>query len=157
MDQMAHQRRKPTGTESRHTPLTSGPREQPTGQRERSVGPLGGRPTYLVGRPAHGPHRLQSSMSHSLNGSLSRFKWFPTELLAEERVAPLYIYEGRGSISSIQSHPNHPSNPNPRRDVVSFSCRGLRTRGVQVRVVVQGLRVFMESLVCLLPSLYVIL
>ena len=116
MDQMAHQRRKPTGTESRHTPLTSGPREQPTGKRERSVGPLGGRPTYLVGRPAHGPHRLQSVTWHSLIGSSSQFKGSHAQ--------------------SKHLNQHHPSNSNPRRDVVSFSCRGLRTRGVRVRVVV---------------------
>ena len=109
MDRMAHQRRKPAVTKPSHTPMISGPREQPKGQRRRSVGPLGGRPTHRFGRPAHGPHRLQSSTCHSLIGSLSRFRGFPAEFLAEERVAPLYIYEGRGSISSIYLHltPSH--------------------------------------------------
>ena len=71
-----------------------------------------------------------------------------------ERVAPLYKFEGRGSISRCEEKED---DGRIRRDVVSFSFRGLRTRGVRVRVIVRGLRVFMESPVCLLPSLYVIL
>ena len=63
------------------------------------MGPLGGRPTYQVGQPAHGPHRLKSAMWQPPIGSQCRFKWFPAEFPAEQRVAPLYKYEGRGSIS----------------------------------------------------------
>ena len=134
--------------------MTSGPREQPMGQGRRSVGPLGGRPTHLVGRPAHGPHHLQASTWHSLIGSQCRFKWFLARFLAEQRVALLYIYEGG---APFQSSHNIQSHLNPRRDVVIISCRGLRTRRVWIRVVVRGLTVFMESPVCLLSSLYVIL
>ena len=112
-----------------------------------------------AGRPAHGSHHLKSSMWQLLIGWWSRFQRLPANSTAEERVAPHYINEGRGSISIISSHiSQHQHNTHPsKRDVVSFSCRGLRTRGVRVWVVVRGLRVFVESLVCLLLSLYVIL
>ena len=116
------------------------------------MGPLDGRPTTLVGRRPSRPRRLQASTCHSLIGSQWRFKESHAQILAEEGVAPLYKYEGRGSISK------HPSNQGRiRGDVVSFSCRGLRIRGVHVRVVVRDLKVFMERPVCLLPSLYVML
>jgi len=38
-----------------------------------------------------------------LIGWRSWFQGFSAEFTAEERVAPLYIYEGRGSISIISS------------------------------------------------------
>ena len=37
-----------------------GPESSPTEEREGRWAQLGGRPTTLVGRPAHGPHRLQA-------------------------------------------------------------------------------------------------
>ena len=101
------------------------------GTKEKVGGPTGRPADPPVGQPAHGPHRLQSSMCHSLIGSLSRFRGFPAEFLAEERVAPLYIYEGKGSISSIQQ-PIIQEIKLLSQDVVIFSCRGLRTRGVWV-------------------------
>ena len=60
-----------------------------------------------TGRPAHGPHRLQASTWHSLIGLQRRFQRLHAEFTAEERVAPLYIYEGRGSISNITKHPSN--------------------------------------------------
>ena len=63
------------------------------------MGPLGGRPTYQVGRPTHGPYRLKSVMWQPPIGSQCRFKWYPAGIQVDERVAPLYKYEGRVSIS----------------------------------------------------------
>jgi len=65
--------------------------------KKEKVGEPSGRPPD--GRPAHGPHRLQASTWHSLIGSQRRFQGFPADSTTEERVAPHYIYEGRGSIS----------------------------------------------------------
>ena len=68
--------------------------------------------------------------------------------------SPLYIWgEGFHFYDLITTSTQH----SYKQDVVSFCCRGLRTRGVWVQVVVRGLRVFMESPVYLLLSLYVIL
>ena len=99
MDQKTHQRRNSTEQGPKPRPSTSRHQKQPNWRRRRSVGPLGGRPTYLVSRPAHGPHRLQASMWHLLIGSQWQFKRFHAHFPAEQRVAPLYKYEGRGSIS----------------------------------------------------------
>ena len=58
--------------------------------------------------PAHGPHRLKSSTWQLLIGWWSRFKRFHAQFPAVERVASLYIYEGRGSISRHTSiKPTH--------------------------------------------------
>ena len=56
-------------------------------------------PSWVVDRPAHGPHRLQASTCHLPIGSQRRFNGFPAEFHAEERVTLLYKYEGRSSIS----------------------------------------------------------
>ena len=77
-------------------------------RKKEKVGGPTGRPAYLwAHRPAHGPHYLQASMWHSLIGLQHRFQRLHAEFMAEERVAPLYIYEGRGSISHITKHPSN--------------------------------------------------
>ena len=118
------------------------------------MGPLGGRPIYRSADLPMGP--TASSLrcgNSSLDGEVGsrgylliprpRRGWLPT----------IYMRRGAPFQSSQHQHNIHPS----KRDVVSLSCRGLRTRGVRVRVVVRGLRVFMEGPVCVLLSLYVIL
>ena len=62
---------------------------------------------WEAGRPAHGPHRLNPSMWQLLIGWWSWFKRFHAQFPAVERVAPLYIYEGRGSISINTKHPSN--------------------------------------------------
>ena len=75
------------------------------GTKEKVGGPTGRPADPPVGQPAHGPHRLKSVTWQPPIGSQRRFKWFPAEFPAEQRVAPLYIYEGRGSTSS-NTHPS---------------------------------------------------
>ena len=54
-------------------PMTSGPRKEPVDRKGRSVGPLGGRPTYWSADQAHGPHHLNFATWCFLTGSQSRF------------------------------------------------------------------------------------
>ena len=146
MDRMAHQRKKLAVTKPSHTPMTSGPREQPKGQRRKLVGPLGGRPACPWAPP---PSVFDVSLPDWFLKSVQWVSyWFPGRAKGS---SPLYIWREGLHFKHLTIQQYH---FNPRRDVVSFSCRGLRTRGVRVRVVVRGLRVFMESPVCLLPSLY---
>ena len=69
------------------------------GTKEKVGGPTGRPADLQVGRPAHGPHRLKFVKWQPPIGSQCRFKWFYAEFTAEQRVAPFYKYEGRGSIS----------------------------------------------------------
>ena len=94
-----HQRKNLAGTKPSHTPLKKWALRTAHSNKEKVGGPSGRPADLQVGRPAHGPHRLQASMWHSLIGSQRRFQGFPADSTAEERVAPHYIYEGRGSIS----------------------------------------------------------
>ena len=75
------------------------PENSPMKKREGRWAQLGGQPT------SPWAHHLQAATCHSLIGSLSRFKRFHQQFPAEDRVAPLYVYEGRGSISS-NTHPS---------------------------------------------------
>ena len=76
--------------------MTSGPSKEPMDQKGRSVGPLGGRPTILVGRPAHGPHRLKLAMWRKLIGCLSQFAKDQLQNGLPLAVAPSYKYKGGG-------------------------------------------------------------
>ena len=67
--------------------------------KEKVGGPTRRPADLQVGRPAHGPHRLKFVKWQPPIGSQCRFKWFYAEFTAEQRVAPFYKYEGRGSIS----------------------------------------------------------
>ena len=111
MDWKAHQRWKPKIQRPRHNPMTSGPGEQPTQRKGRSVGPVGwsadhpGRPTDPWAPPPSG------SMWLSPIGLLCRFKEEYARFPAEERVAPPYIYdEGRGSILNHGGDGRSPSS-----------------------------------------------
>ena len=92
-----HQSRISPETKPGYTPSTSRPRVQPMGQRRRSVGPVGGQPTWPWAPP---PQIFDVAAPHWMEKSVPGF---PAEFTAEERVAPLYIYEGMGSISIISS------------------------------------------------------
>ena len=63
-------------------------------QKRRSVGPLGGRPTCLVGGPARGPHRLKLDLWRKLIGCLSRFAKDQLQNGLPLAVAPSYKYKG---------------------------------------------------------------
>src|SRR6185312_13422482 len=62
---------------------------------------------WEVGRPTHGPHRLKPSTWQLVIGWGSRFQEARAQFPAEQGMAPHYIYEGRGSISSITKHPSN--------------------------------------------------
>ena len=63
-------------------------------QKGRSVGPLGGRPTSLVGRPARGPHRLSSTTWRLTIGFIGRFAKDWLQKTSSSSVAPSYKYRG---------------------------------------------------------------
>ena len=118
------------------------------------MGPVRGQPAYRSADLPMGP--TASSLrrgNSSLDGEVGSRGYLLIPRPRRGWLPNIYMRGGAPFQASQHQHNIHPS----KRDVVSFSCRGLRTRGVQVRVVVQGLRVFMESPVCLLLSLYVIL
>ena len=104
MDWRAHQRRKPTIKRPRRNPMTSGPGEQPTQRKGRSVGPVG----WSADRPM-GPTAFSLHAAVPI-GLLCRFKEEYACFSAEERVAPPYIYEGRGSILNHGGDGRSPSS-----------------------------------------------
>ena len=106
-----HQSRNSVGTRPSHTPVTKRPRGQPMGQRRRSVGPVGGRPTYRPANLPMTPTAPKPSTWQLLIGWGSRFQEARAQFPAEQGVAPHYIYEGRGSISSITKHPSNQVTP----------------------------------------------
>ena len=57
-------------------------------QKGRSVGPLGGRSTSLVGRPTRGPHRLNLAMWRKLIGWLRQFGEDQLQMKLPSAVAP---------------------------------------------------------------------
>ena len=84
-----HQSRISPETRLGYTPSTSGPREQPMGQRRRSVGPVGGQPPYRqadlpMGPTASNLRRGSSSLDGevgsrgSLLNSRPRRGWLPS-------------------------------------------------------------------------------
>ena len=86
---MAHQSKKPTVQELILVPMASGPWNETVDRKGRSVGPLGGWPTYWSADQAHGPHHLSFIMWRLPTGCLSQF-----EVL--QPAAPSYKYKGRG-------------------------------------------------------------
>ena len=77
------------------------------GAKEKVGGPSGRPAALQASRPTHGPHRLKPSTWQLLIGWGSRFQEARAQLPDEQGVAPHYIYEGRGSISSITKHPSN--------------------------------------------------
>ena len=129
--------------------MTSGPQVQPIGKRRRSVGPLWGRPPCPW---APLPSGFDVALLDWLTTSVPEAPcWIHGR---GEGGSPLYIW---GEGLHFTHHQASKQSSYSLKMKFIFSCRGLRTWGVQVRVVVRGLRVFVESPVCLLPSLYVIL
>ena len=74
--------------------MTSGPRKEPMDQKGSLVGPLGGRPTCLVGRPARGPHRLKLDTWRKLIGWVCQFAKDQLQMTPPLAVAPSYKYRG---------------------------------------------------------------
>ena len=74
--------------------MTSGPKKEPMDQKGRSVGPLGGRATCLVGRPALGLHRLKLATWRKLIGCLCQFGEDQLQMKLPSAVAPSYKYRG---------------------------------------------------------------
>ena len=63
-------------------------------QKGRSVGPLGGRPTTLVGRATRGPHQLNLAMWTKIIGCLHQFGEDQLQNGLPLAVAPSYKYRG---------------------------------------------------------------
>src|SRR6185503_19655753 len=102
MEYMAHQSKKPTVQEPIPVPMTSGPRKETVDRKGRSVGPLGGQPTYWSADQAHGLHHLNFATWCSLTGPNVGF----AEKSYDLRVAPSYKYKGRGR--GMNTHTSHP-------------------------------------------------
>ena len=104
IDWGAHQRRKPTIKRPRRNPMTSGPREQPTQRKGRSVGPVGWSADRPMGPTAFRLHVFVPYWSlMSVQGGICPFPG------RGEGGSP-YIYEGRGSILNHGGDGRSPSS-----------------------------------------------
>jgi hypothetical protein len=131
-----------------------GPTGQPLHQRRGPVGQAHGHPTMWSADGPPPPLSFDVVSPHwlltSVQGRTCSFHG------RGEGGSPLYIW-GKGlNFKTWEESLNTQHLKKHSQDVVfTFSCRGLRTSGVHVWVIVRGLRVFVKSPVCLLPSLYV--